>query len=66
MPGFGGSGERLQRAEGVAPFWVWGKLATGIEPKTPSSRKLSHVAIWEAKASSGLLGTQGYSLHSQG
>lgn len=35
--GLGASGETLQRAEGMAPFWVWGKLAAGIEPEPPSS-----------------------------
>lgn len=60
MPGFGGPGERLHRTEGVDSFWVWGKLAAVIEPKSPSSRpgKPSHASLWEAKALSSLLGTQ--------
>lgn len=60
MPGFGGPGERLHRTEGVDSFWVWGKLAAVIEPKSPSSRpgKPGHASLWEAKALSSFLGTQ--------
>lgn len=63
-----GALERLHKGKGVAPFWVWGKLAVVMEPKTPSSRprKLSYAALCEAKASSNLLGTQSHPLHSQG
>lgn len=68
MPGFGGPGAGLQIAEEIVPSWVWGKLAAVTEPKTPSSRlgKPSLIAMWEAKALSSLLGTQGYPVHSQG